>query len=824
MTAHKKTADPKLSRLVLHKGFAWGWAYVPGHRKAGVHLYFDGKHVAGEVTGQSLPAAIERICGTPPHPHAGFCFALPAAAHDGFEHTIQVALPQVDEGLYGVVLTMPAKAIRGETVQRGRQLAGTVWFSSPSRAERLRITDSRGKLVYQQILKPLATAEAGGYPASFTVPINELGVGPFSLSCGGQQLRGSPINPIEFVVGNVERFERSFISGWAFNGLDFMKPIELVLRVDGKVVRWFRPNILRSDLQQQLSLPEEAMGIAGFHITPPALLFDGVPHLVEIAGGSSSLVLGDGQHWVTWPSNGRKYDVARLPAKSATASFPSPEVSVVILNRNGSKVLAGMLESWERYNLTVAAELIVIDHGSTDDSLALLKRWRKRLDLKVVALKQNDSFSASCNRGAQLARGRHLLFMNNDIQWLQDALPRMLESLQDPAVGMVGMKLLKVVGESQSEGLYASEVQHLGVRFTLNETGYWPYEIAPVPGIREEEYSPQTVPVVTGAVLLCRKSDFDAVGGFHTDYFYGFEDVELCLRLAARLGKRVVCRNDCVALHYHGHTRLSGRERSIFDRLQRNSTVLESHIGLWIKQVWWRSLLSGDGEFTREPLRIGLIGDAEELAASLAAVLPHASIVLLGPEDDWKNIQELHVLAVGDRRYDIRSLQSRVDLCTVAWIKDSATEWAALAWWQDFAAVAAPARIAASLQTTLKVKVHASNAATPLGSVLAADSTRLRVAIRSKTGDDACQRYAAKLQKALRKGGAACWLAAADGAPARVTDVCVTLVHKTAQRAPKVTVKHGTLQVSVALTQPLPTAEWLKSELEKQVGSTFQSP
>jgi GT2 family glycosyltransferase len=237
--------------------------------------------------------------------------------------------------------------------------------------------------------------------------------------------------------------------------------------------------------------------------------------------------------------------------------------------------------------------VIVVDHASTDASLALLRQWRGRLDLQVLALDHNGSFSASSNLGASRARGQYVLFMNNDIIWLQDALPRLLESLHNPQVGVVGIKLLKVVGESRAGGQFASEVQHLGVRFKLNHLGYWPYEVEPSAPHDEAEHAPQCVPAVTGAVLLCRKSDFDAVGGFDPAYFYGFEDVELCLRLAYRLGKTVVCRNDSVALHHHGHTRLSGREMSIYDRVMRNSAVLESHIGVWIKQAYWRSLVNG---------------------------------------------------------------------------------------------------------------------------------------------------------------------------------------------------------------------------------------
>ncbi|MES2606876.1 MAG: glycosyltransferase [Pseudomonadota bacterium] len=822
-----KTA-PKLSTLAIQHGMLWGWASVPDKPLVDVHLYFDGRHVASEFSGQLLPASVQRLIGKPPHTTAGFCFALPAATSDGFEHTLQVALPNVnDDGLYSQMLTLPAGEARGEIRQQWRLLVGTVWFASEAPRQRsLRIADSRGRLLHTKLLKPSVTPEAKGYPATFSIPLAELPAGELHISCAGQPLRGSPYTPIEFVVGALETCTTEAISGWAFNGTDPLKPIELALRIDGKVVQWFRPNMLRTDLSKELQLPDEAMGIAGFHLPPPAILFDGFPHWVEVVGAASGYLLSDGQRQVRWSYAGEKLSaLASSKASITKQNFPAPKVSVVVLNRNGARVLEAMLASWERYNRSVPAELIIIDHASTDSSLVLLKRWRQRLDLKIVPLKQNDSFSDSSNRGARMARGEYVLFMNNDIQWLQDALPRMLESLQDPSVGIVGMKLLKVVGESSVGGQHASEVQHLGVRFTLNDQGYWPYEVKPDFANGEEEYSPQTVPAVTGAALLCRKVDFDAVGGFHTDYFYGFEDVELCIRLAERLNKKVICRNDCVALHHHGHTRLSGRERSIFDRLMRNSSVLESHIGLWIKQAYWRSLLSGDGFHTNERLRIALIGNADSLATSLLQALPHADILLLTSANDWKRVDNLHVLIVGDPRYDIRSLQhARVDLFILAWVKDAAAEWKALPWWSEFAGVLVPSASATRLQKALQRPVQTSTPEMPLGPLLDPDATRLRVVIRAESTDSDMQKRALLLRNHLHSEAVPCWLQNSDGLPIRVADVCVTLTRKASKRAIETRVVTGMLQVTLPLTASLPSAVWLKTELEKQVGSTFQSP
>lgn len=798
----------------------WGWANIPGKGAIWVHLYCDGVHVASELTGQELPAAVARICGKPPVKTAGFCFALPATAADGFEHPVFAALPEVEDGgLYGAVVTLPAADIHGEIRQQARLLVGIVWTQLPtSPLPPLVIADASGRQLMTHRLPPASQHGPDGYAAAFSVALDAVPAGLLHISCGGQRLRGSPITPLHQLLGIVERCSRDGVTGWAFNVIDPLQPIEMALRVDGKPVCWFRPNIQREDIRTHLGLAADAMGVVGFHVTLPDTFFDGQQHLVEVLSAATGELLTSGSHKVQWDQAGKTWS-PRAAAPPATRRqrirFPSPRVSVVILNRNGAGLMEALLTSWQRYNLTVPAELIVIDHASQDESLAVLKRWKGRLDLTVVPLPRNDSFSASCNRGAAMARGDHLLFLNNDIELLHDLLPPLLDTLQNPTIGIVGVKLLKVVGEAASGKQYSSEVQHLGVRFKLNDGGYWPYEVTPHRMQGEEEFSPQQVPAVTGAALMCSKVDFDAIGGFDTDYFYGFEDVEICMRMTQRLGKQVICRNDCVALHHHGHTRLSGRERNINDRLMANSAVLEAHIGLWLKQAFWHSLASGDGLLTRENPRIGLVGTASQLAAPLANAIPRAVIVLLDAASDWKLVDGLHLLVVGDQRYDIRALsRARADLYTVAWITSEPALWSQLCWWWDFDAVLAPANMTAGFRTALKRPVASSTASNILGGIFQADNF-MRVRINA---EPAMQARAAVLYRQLKKAGISCWLAATESHRRRMANVSITLAGKGKTARISTAIKAGTLSVTIPPAAQLPTAVWLREILEQKLG------
>jgi GT2 family glycosyltransferase len=818
----------RLSPLIVADGFAWGWAADSQHRTVTVHLYVDGHQVASECTGVNLPAAVRRQCGKPPALATGFVFALPVSVLDGFPHDLHVAVPIEDNSLqHSAVQTFRSSPVCGEVRQQGRKFTGTVWFDArPSRRKSLLVTGPAGQLLQSIPLQIQRKSDAPGFPAHFSIPTEQLPDSQLLFSCDGQPLRGSPCERRQTLVGSLNKVAGGRITGWAVDAADWQNPLELVLRVDGQAVSWFRPNVRRPDISRYLGLADDSLGLAGFDVPVPELLCDGQPHTLEVVSAADGQLLKNGSQRILLPKPGIAW--AELPSKLLPAvkhktrvqrSPLPPEVSVIILNRNGETVLRAFLESWSRHNTSVPAEVIVVDHASTDGSLALLREWRGRLDMTVLPPDHNGSFSDSCNLGARHARGQHLLFMNNDIVWLQDALPRMLESLQESQVGIVGIKLLKALGTTRSDGQIATEVQHLGIRFKLNDRNYWPFEVQPSAAHAEAEYSPQAVPAVTGAVLLCRKPDFDAAGGFDPAYFYGFEDVELCLRLAHRMQKQVICRNDCVALHHHGYTRLSGREMSIHDRVRSNSAVLESHIGVWIKQAWWRSLVTGDGHVTREALTIGivvdatpqprnntaLVQDALSIGQQLREALPHVQLILLPPGRDWKNMENLHVLLVGDLRYDIRSLRNaRCDLLTVAWQRGTKPAWAKLPWWNEFGAILAPTRSAAP------------------GAMLADKLTRphwrLRVVIaaRHESLDNAMA-----LQAHLRSEGLPCWVRLPDAGHewAPMADVCITIGTSVGR------VRADVVQVAWrGGAAPMPTAASLTKLMEKRVGRTFCSP
>ena len=87
-----------------------------------------------------------------------------------------------------------------------------------------------------------------------------------------------------------------------------------------------------------------------------------------------------------------------------------PLVSVIIINYNGRKYLSGCLDSLNRGTFR-DFELIIVDNGSSDGSLELIKE--KFPEVKLLELGENLGLSIASNRGRFMARGKYLFFLDN---------------------------------------------------------------------------------------------------------------------------------------------------------------------------------------------------------------------------------------------------------------------------------------------------------------------------------------------------------------------------------------------------------------------------
>jgi GT2 family glycosyltransferase/radical SAM superfamily enzyme YgiQ (UPF0313 family)/thioredoxin-like negative regulator of GroEL len=246
-----------------------------------------------------------------------------------------------------------------------------------------------------------------------------------------------------------------------------------------------------------------------------------------------------------------------VEAKAYVASIIVPVFNKVELTQQCLVKLAEVTQDLDY-------EVIVVDNHSTDGTAEFLSRLGG--DVQVIRNQENLGFAKACNQGARAARGRSLVFLNNDTIPLKGWLTALVQEVErHPDVAVVGSKLLYEDGT----------IQHAGVAFS--RTTFSPYHIyrglpADSPAVSRR----RELQCVTAACMLVRRDVFASVGGFDEGYRNGFEDVDLCLQIHER-GWRIVYQPESVL--YHLESRTPGRKDHEGDNARR---LLER----W-RHKWW---------------------------------------------------------------------------------------------------------------------------------------------------------------------------------------------------------------------------------------------
>ena len=120
-----------------------------------------------------------------------------------------------------------------------------------------------------------------------------------------------------------------------------------------------------------------------------------------------------------------------------------PLVSIIILNLNGLSHLKRLFKDFDKKTNYSNYEIIVVDNGSSDESVKYLKDLKEELPIRIIENSENVSFSKGNNGAAEIANGEYLLLLNNDIEptygWLNEMVGAMLHNEK---VGAVGAKLV----------------------------------------------------------------------------------------------------------------------------------------------------------------------------------------------------------------------------------------------------------------------------------------------------------------------------------------------------------------------------------------------
>jgi len=277
-----------------------------------------------------------------------------------------------------------------------------------------------------------------------------------------------------------------------------------------------------------------------------------------------------------------------------------PLISVIIPSKDNPQVLFTCIHSLlEKTNSPYPYEILVIDNGSSEENRHLIGQETEKLNQEAGSAKafcgiryyyepMEFNFSRMCNTGASYAKGELYLFLNDDMEIIQENwLTLLADKAVLPYAGAVGAKLLYPGSDM---------IQHAGI--TNLRVG--PAHKLQFLSDKEEHYYGKNrfvhdVMAVTGACLLLKKEVFEKAGGFAGELAVAFNDVDLCYTIY-EMGYYNIVRNDVILYHHESLSRgKDGESEEKQQRLLKEKDLLyEKHQALYGKDPFYHKYLTTD--------------------------------------------------------------------------------------------------------------------------------------------------------------------------------------------------------------------------------------
>lgn len=205
--------------------------------------------------------------------------------------------------------------------------------------------------------------------------------------------------------------------------------------------------------------------------------------------------------------------------------------TVSIVSYNTRELLRACLLSLEARRGEAELEIFVVDNGSHDGSVEMVREEFARVE--IIESGGNIGYGRANNLALERASGEFFWILNSDTEVWPDSIARMLGFLaENPDCGAVASRLIMPDGQTQNSCArdpnlldYFWEQTYLS-RTTVVKRYYGIYT-------HDGDFYHQTreIAQAAGASILGRTAALRSIGGFDARYFMYFEDTDLCIRL-----------------------------------------------------------------------------------------------------------------------------------------------------------------------------------------------------------------------------------------------------------------------------------------------------
>ena len=227
------------------------------------------------------------------------------------------------------------------------------------------------------------------------------------------------------------------------------------------------------------------------------------------------------------------------------------DVSVITINYNNSDLTVDFVNSvLKKTSKKLAIEIIVVDNCSdAEDYKNLLSKINNTQHVNIIRNNVNSGFGAGNMLGTLYAKGKYFAFVNNDIIFKEDCFSSLVNFMNDHEdVGVCTPQQLN----ANSEPVSCFDYFH-GIRKLLLGRKFIEFFMSrDVPRRANKLYSEICyVDFIQGCFMFFNADRFAEVGGFDTNIFLYYEEMDICFRLKKH-GLKSCLIPETKFLHYHG--------------------------------------------------------------------------------------------------------------------------------------------------------------------------------------------------------------------------------------------------------------------------------
>jgi GT2 family glycosyltransferase len=276
------------------------------------------------------------------------------------------------------------------------------------------------------------------------------------------------------------------------------------------------------------------------------------------------------------------------------------DISLIMVTYNSAELITSALENiFANLPGELTCEVIVVDNASGDETVKLIAGNFPQV--KLITQSKNLGFGSGCNRGAKIARGKALFFVNPDLLISKNSIILLYNYLMaHPNAGVLSPWMVEREGKPNytarsfpGRSIFISHSRS-PVRsfFPALAKGYISI-LTPPKNALEVDW-------VIGAAMMVRRSLFEELGGFDERYFMYLEDTDLCWR-AKELGYSNYLMGNVTLTHYGKcstwrvpYAMALAHHRSL-NRFLQKTGQLGSFDQLWFTPLLWLNLISSWG-------------------------------------------------------------------------------------------------------------------------------------------------------------------------------------------------------------------------------------